>query len=409
VAGPALAQQEPSSTADVFDRYSGRVVKIEVREAGSAAKAVTGSGFLVSDRGHLITNYHVISKLIHDPERYVAVAITEAGQTVPVRVLALDVVHDLAVIQGEVLVGSHFTLTEIAVAQGRRLYSMGHPYELGLTIAEGTFNGMLEHTRYERIHFTGPINPGMSGGPTITAGGEVVGINVATAGNEVSFLVPVRRALRLMEEVQAPGYRTPDDLLPLVQHQIDQHQEAYLGPLLAGDYDTVTMGPYRVPSKLAPYFNCWGDTTTDDDAPYSLVDHQCGTDDYIFISSDMESGVVRLWHRLLEGDQLNRFRFYSLYSDDFQMADRWFAGNEDEVTRFTCEDRTVRTSHLTLKAVFCVRGYRKLQGLYDAVIKAAVLGGTDVGLETSLVLSGVSFENALDIMARYLEALEWIR
>jgi len=284
---------------------------------------------------------------------------------------------------------------------------MGHPYELGLTIAEGTYNGLLEHTRYERIHFTGPINPGMSGGPTITASGEVVGINVATAGNEVSFLVPVHHARRLLDEVMTEGYHPPADLLPLVQRQIDEHQEAYLGPLLLGDYETVTLGPYRVPSKLAPYFNCWGDTTTDDEALYTVVDHQCATDDYIFISSDMESGVIQLWHRLLESDQLNRFRFYSLYSDDFRVSDRWFAGNEDEVTSFACEDRTVRTTTLTVKAVFCIRGYRKLAGLYDAVIKAAVLGSPDVGLETSLVLSGVSFDNALAILVRYLEALEW--
>ena len=61
------------------------------------------------------------------------------------------------------------------VAHGARLYSIGNPHDLGISIVEGTHNGLLRHTLYPRIHFTGPINPGMSGGPTITPEGAVVG------------------------------------------------------------------------------------------------------------------------------------------------------------------------------------------------------------------------------------------
>ncbi|MEE8062640.1 MAG: serine protease [Gemmatimonadales bacterium] len=402
-----LDAQDSPTTARVFDSFSNAVVKIEILEAGSSAKAVTGSGFVVSRQGHLITNYHVVSKLIHAPDRYEAVAITADGQTYPLTVLDIDVVHDLAIAQGDLPVAPSFELRPVRIDQGLRLYSLGHPLELGLTIVEGTYNGLLEHTRYDRIHFTGPINPGMSGGPTITGGGQVVGINVATAGNEVSFLIPVDKAIRLTEEALAADYQRPDDFLPVVRRQILAHQDSYLADLLSEQGETVTMGPYRLPTRPAPYFNCWGDASMDSDTPYEIVDHQCMTDDYIFVSSDMESGVVQMWHRLLTTEELNRFRFYSLYSDDFQISDRWFPGSEEEVTSFVCEDRTVRNDHLPLKVVFCIRRYRKLAGLYDAVIKAAVLGQASVGLQTSLILSGVSFENATTLMGRYLEAIQW--
>jgi serine protease Do len=174
------------------------VVKIEVVETGSAAKASIGSGFFVTAAGEVITNYHVISKLIHTPERYRAELVDARGTRSPVRVLGVDVVHDLAVLRGELRPRTHFTLAATPIAQGSRIYSLGHPEDLGLSIVEGTYNGLLSHTLHPRIHFTGAVNPGMSGGPAITDDGAVIGINVATSGDAISFLVPVERAIALV-------------------------------------------------------------------------------------------------------------------------------------------------------------------------------------------------------------------
>jgi len=403
------AQEGGATAAAVFERFSPRVVKIEIVETASGAKAVVGSGFFVTDRGHLVTNYHVVSKVIQDPERYEAKALEENGSTFPLTVVALDVVHDLAVARADVASPSHFALHAVTVEKGVRLYSLGHPLELGLSIVEGTYNGLLEHTRYTRIHFTAPINPGMSGGPTITADGRVVGINVATAGNEVSFLVPVARAVVLLDRALAPSYRVPSDFLTTVREQLLAHQDDYLAGLFIDTVATIEFGPYRVPTKPAPFFNCWGDATHDPADPYEVLDHQCSTDDYIFISSDMESGVVELWHRLLTSDELNRFRFYALFSDDFDQRNAWLQGSEDDVTPFRCDRSTVAGHGVTLKVQFCARRYRKLEGLYDAVIRAAAVGRPDVGLESVLTLSGVSFDNAQRLLRRYLEAIRWNR
>ena len=45
---------------------------------------------------------------------------------------------------------------------------MGNPLDLGFTIVEGTYNGFVEKSYNPRMHFTGAINPGMSGGPAVT-------------------------------------------------------------------------------------------------------------------------------------------------------------------------------------------------------------------------------------------------
>lgn len=94
LAGPAAAQ----STPDVFRRFSDRVVKIQVFATRSSAKAELGSGFYVDGAGTIVTNYHVISKLINEPGRYRAELTDAHDATAPVTVVAIDVVNDLAVL-----------------------------------------------------------------------------------------------------------------------------------------------------------------------------------------------------------------------------------------------------------------------------------------------------------------------
>ena len=60
-----------------------------------------------------------------------------------------------------------------------------------------------------------------------------------------------------------------------------------------------------------------------------------------------------------------------------------------------------------MHTVLCLRRYRKYEGLYDAVFKVATLGEPDQGLASTLVLQGVSFENARRIAQRYLGAIRW--
>src|SRR4029077_10835207 len=105
-------------------------------------------------------------------------------------------------------------------AQGERLYSMGNPLDLGFTVNEGTYNGLVGRSYNERIHFTAALNPGMSGGPTVTAGGLVVGINVATRrdGQLISFLVPARFAATLLQ--RARNNETAPDLRVEISRQL---------------------------------------------------------------------------------------------------------------------------------------------------------------------------------------------
>ena len=139
----AFGQATAASTPEIFRQYSEHVVRIEVVEIGSAAKASIGTGFYATQRGDIVTNYHVISKLIHAPERYRVEVTNAKGQTGVVSVAGLDVVYDLAVLRGGPAAKGFLKLETAQVQQGSRLYSLGHPRDLGLTIVEGTYNGLL--------------------------------------------------------------------------------------------------------------------------------------------------------------------------------------------------------------------------------------------------------------------------
>ncbi len=397
-------------TSTVFRRFADQVIKIHVVETSSAATAELGSGFFVTGDGHIVTNYHVISKLVHEPTRYRAEWVEAGGATHPLKILAVDVVRDLAVLHAEHRPPKFFSLAGIAEPQGTRLYSLGHPNDLGLSIVEGTYNGLLQYTLYPKIHFTGALNPGMSGGPTITEDGRVVGINVSTEGNEISFLVPVERAAALLEKTRSPGYVSPTDELAEVGAQVRAYQDVYLDKLFGDSTPTVALGPFKVPTRPASFFKCWADATrSTSERPYEVVSHQCSTDDYIFLSEDQSTGVAELRHRLYTSNGLNALRFYSLYEARFASGASEMEGSETDVTRFECQTRNVRTggrAPTTVRAVMCVRRYKKLRGLYDAMLRVAVLGHANSGLISTLTLSGVSFENAERITRRYLERIQ---
>lgn len=405
-ARPVAAQAPEAATSEVFRRHAAQVVKIQVTESSSAAKSTIGSGFYVSGDGLVITNYHVISSVITDPDRYHADVIETGGTTLRGIVLGIDVVHDLAVLRVERAGAPHLELGDGALPQGARVYALGHPHDLGIAIVEGTYNGLLEHALYDRIHFTGSLNPGMSGGPAITADGAVVGVNVSTAGDQVSFLIPAARTARLLDRVSAPGYAPPEPMLGAVTAQLLEHQASYLEGMF-DDAPTTALGRYVVPTQPAGFFRCWADVTTSQTDPYRIVDHQCSTEDYVFIAGEQSSGVVELRHRLMTSRELGPFRMAALLQYVYMPGDEHTWGDEEYVTPFRCRTANLARGGHALRAAFCLRRYRKLDGLYDAVVKTVTLGGRDQGVVSTLTLAGVSLENAQRVGERFLESIRW--
>jgi hypothetical protein len=322
--------------------------------------------------------------------------------------LAIDAVNDLALVYAQTEAAPFFQLSPVTIKQGTRIYSMGHPHDIGLSIVEGTYNGYQKHSHYKQIHVTGSLNPGMSGGPTITASGEVVGINVATAGNQVSFLVPVEAAVKLATEPLGSEEKNAEDFFETIQQQLLSHQESYLDESVLALNEHVELGDYVLPTAPASFIECWGDKNADDDTPYETVDHSCSGGDYVFVASDKVAKTIKFRHRLITTEELNRFRFFALYSSYFGMNyGLVYHSSDEEVTEFQCSTGYVESGDITFKTIFCARRYQKLEGLYDAILKAAILESNNTGLETTLTLTGVSYDKAVSYARKYLEEISW--
>jgi len=397
---------ERVATQEVFRQVSGRIAQVRIIDRRTDSKSSLGSGFFVAP-DVVVTNFHVISELVHHPKRYRVELVRDGEAGEPAELLNLDVVHDLALLRASRPNDGVLSFAAALPPKGQRLYALGNPYDLGSSIVEGTFNGLLENSMYEKIHFTGAINPGMSGGPTIDAANEVVGVNVSTAGDEVGFLVPAKFASDLVARSTGPEFVVPSSFRDLVRDQLVAHQDHHLRVLLAQPFAAVKLGGFELPGKIAPYFRCWGDTTAPTgDSPYELARHECGSSDNIFVGRAVRSGSMNIKHELIRSETLNRFQFAALYESRFGQ-DRPFSFGEREVTGFRCHSDFVEQGGVSWKGVVCLRAYKVLDGLYDLSLSVASLNEDHRGVHTTAQLTGITYLNAMAFTKQYLEALAW--
>ena len=127
----------------IYKRHSASVYQIQIIDINSGEKSVIGSGFSFSKKGLFATNYHVISVVVDTPERYRIEYHKGNEKQGELSLLALDVAHDLAILKGESGKHSFLTLGSSNRLKGDRVYPMGNPLDLGMTIIEGTFNGLV--------------------------------------------------------------------------------------------------------------------------------------------------------------------------------------------------------------------------------------------------------------------------
>ncbi len=399
----AFVPPPSGDVAQAFRNLAPAVVRIEVRETGAVALSSVGSGFFAAPSGRIITNYHVISRLVNEPGRHRGRA-TWGPDTVDIRVLAVDVVHDLAVLEAP---DAHATamLTPVAtsLSKGDRLFALGHPRDLGLSIVEGTYNGQVEHVLSPRLHFTGPLNPGMSGGPAVTPAGALVGVNVATMGEELAFLVPAEYVTRLLGRLPS-ALPEADALRNDMAAQLGTLGVETLDQLFVPGAPTVQLGPYRAPTEPSAAFQCWGDAREATDAAYRLVVHRCSTDESVFLSENLNAGLVYFSHRLLDGTSMSRVRLLTaseqVFNDKLE-----FDGTPRETTRFRCTTQNVRTPTMTFRTELCARRLKRLVGLYEAVLRATPLGAKAQSLVTTLTMSGLRFDLIQRLVTRYLVSI----
>jgi len=182
--GSERALYDEDVVKSVFDRASPAVVEIKVLtpQSTSVDDKGVGSGFLIDDAGHIVTNYHVIAD---------AVAITvrlHNGEELRATTLGTSPADDLAVLQVDPAAVSDIRPLRLAdpddVHPGQLAIAIGSPFEELNSISVGVVSGIGRSRRSvlnrpipNLIQTDAALNPGNSGGPLLNSSGHVIGVN----------------------------------------------------------------------------------------------------------------------------------------------------------------------------------------------------------------------------------------
>lgn len=380
------------------------IYQIQVIDLATDKKSSIGSGFQVARDGLIATNYHVVSEYIQQPDKYRLEYVASDDSRGPLKIMDVDVIHDLALVKGN-LQAMPLSFAASRLDKGAHIYSIGNPQDLGMSIVEGTFNGNLDKSLYQKILFSGSLNPGMSGGPALNDRGELIGINVSTAGNELSFLVPAKFLKRLMQHYVSDGAQA--DLLKRIEQQLLDNQDRVMKRLLKSDWKTMTLGNVTLPAELAHYFKCWGQSNTDNKRQYQHSYSACASPDEIYLSRHFNTGEIDFRYDWYEKDQLNTTQFYHLYQDKFAGAYPTNRASRDDVSNYRCYTNFVTLSHKDWKVATCARRYKKFPRLYDVSLSMAMVSAADRGINIQLNISGISKERSQQMLSRYMGKIQW--
>ena len=416
-AAPTPAPALSSAAERVYDLAKPRILQIRTLLQAAGRQSTLGSGFLVSADGLAITNYHVVSQFALDPKTYRLEYLAPDGAKGALQLLALDVPHDLAVVRVERAGLPFFEFDPRALdnhlPKGERIYAMGNPLDLGFTIIEGTYNGLVDKSYDERIHFSGAINAGMSGGPVAGNDGKIIGVNVAKRldGEQVGFLVPARFAAALLERARKGPPLVLDKAREEVGRQLDGWQGAFYESLKGQGFRSSNYGPYRGLESAAPWMTCWASTNADQlPKPRAAVNTtRCSSATGIFVSDKILTGRVDLSYSYYKSIDLNAFQFSKELSQRSWGFDR--AGGK-RLTEQECRDDFVLAgggARPPLRATWCMRAYREFEGLYNVTLLALTQDRDREALLAQLSMQGVSHANAVALGRRFLEAIEWAR
>ena len=165
------------------------------------------SGVVLHPAGFILTNAHLLR---HSGDLAVGF---DGGREYPARVVAVDEQHDLAILKIE----AERRVKPIALGRsqglmvGERVVTMGNPFGMGMTVAEGIVSAIGRSTKSEYTFYPNMVqtdattNPGSSGGPLLNVSGEMVGLNTTKKlqADNIAFAIPVDRVRETLPDLLA--------------------------------------------------------------------------------------------------------------------------------------------------------------------------------------------------------------
>jgi S1-C subfamily serine protease len=211
--GTPAVNDGSSSVREVFTRDSRGVVSVDVAATSDAGPA-GGSGFVVDEAGHIVTNQHVVEGAEEISVRFADDVRREA------EIVGQDPSTDVALIQVDAPKEALKPLTlgdSNSVGVGEPVIAIGNPLNVGISVTTGIVSGLgrpikapNNYTINDAVQTDAAINPGNSGGPLLDSRGTVIGVNAQIAsesgGSEgVGFAVPINTVKSVITQLITEG------------------------------------------------------------------------------------------------------------------------------------------------------------------------------------------------------------
>lgn len=195
----SIGNADPFDTESLFRKGAPSVMIIH--KEGRDGNTAIGTGFLISEDGYLVTNFHVIE----GAEKLNAKSFT-AGVYPVVRILAVDKIRDIAILKIEAKNLPQLQLGESdGVNAGMRVAVIGNPQGLESTITEGIVSAIRKVDVFESvIQISAAISPGSSGSPVLDKECRVIGMATfkLIKGESLNFAVPSKAISNLLAEAR---------------------------------------------------------------------------------------------------------------------------------------------------------------------------------------------------------------
>ena len=199
--------RHPFMDDPVFRYFFGSQFDAQTRRSSSL-----GSGVIVSEKGYVLTNHHVI-----EAADEIEVALSDSRRS-KARVVGTDPETDMAVLKIDLKNVPAITFAASDQARvGDIVLAIGNPYGVGQTVTFGIVSALGRHlgisTFENSIQTDAAINPGNSGGALVDLTGNLLGINSAiysrTGGSQgIGFAIPSNLARQVMEQILENGVVT---------------------------------------------------------------------------------------------------------------------------------------------------------------------------------------------------------
>lgn len=415
VAG-VLAGASPAAAAVLNSDQIYRQARPSIVEVRQELKANDGmhtrsTGFLVQNPRRVATNYHAIAKSVFYPEDYRLVVLSGNARRHQVSVVAVDVTNDLAILDiSPALDATPLAINPAVPAKGKKGYSIGNSGGFGHSIVEGTLNGEAEQAGLPMIHFSGAINHGMSGGPTLDGTGAVVGINTAIVNDRqlTSFLAPARYLNALIGQAPSTGPPSLDRLKQDMARQFRAYGQQQVRAALQPRPQTGRLGPFTILGQLHPEKECGGDRDDKVGDRFKIYRQSCESAYAAFVLDELSVGLIAVGHYWLHGPGFRPIQMARVQEHKLRELANLEEAPNRELGPWQCRQARLRVADdLPVDLHACRRTLKNLPGLHDYRFRATLLVPGDDALVAAMGAHGFDEANARLLLRALLDALRY--